>query len=212
MPIETRAAIDALLVLALLDLHTLFAQINRLQHLCRAALTANRARRRIDVDSYEELTRDIISRGHYYCDKAPGMGFRYAGGGLFSPSFSNHAATVYSRLARVLYLCALTTSGLLCAARARVLQVPFRAHERCLGRARGRGGVWPCDAGGMGDIFLQPRRDRRFARDGLHRAHTIRESRKRSFRRRLACSQGWRRRLTTAVECQRSSCAVARLW
>lgn len=121
MPLEKLVRRLTLLVLALLgSAYALFAQdTSSFNTLCRAALTANLVQDgRIDVNGYEELTRDISFReGHYYCDKAPGMSFLATpAAAVFTQVSQITPEIVYSRAWHVfLYLCALTTSGLLCA-------------------------------------------------------------------------------------------------
>jgi hypothetical protein len=87
--------------------------------LCRAAMTANLVQNgRVGINGYEKLTDDIARReGTYYCDKAPGMSFLAVPA---AAAFTRLAAitheTPYNRTWLVfLYLCALTTSGLLSA-------------------------------------------------------------------------------------------------
>lgn len=116
-----------MLLLALFGLaYALFTQdIVSHNTLCRAAMTANLVQSgRIDINGYEKLTRDLAARdGTYYCDKAPGMSFLATPAALaFTQLVPVTPEAPYGRTWLVfLYLCALTTSGLLCAAAAVLL-------------------------------------------------------------------------------------------
>ena len=98
----------------------LFTQ-DRVSHntLCRAATTANLVQYgRIDINGYEELTRDKAAfGGNFYCDKAPGMSLLAVPTAfVFTRAFEVTSETPYNRVwTAFLYLCALTTSGLLTA-------------------------------------------------------------------------------------------------
>ncbi len=87
--------------------------------LCRAVMTANLVQHgRVDINGFEHLTDDKAFRaGNYYCDKAPGMSFlAIPTAWLFTRLFPITIDTPYGRVwSAFLYLCALTTSGLLSA-------------------------------------------------------------------------------------------------
>jgi len=98
----------------------LFTQ-DRTSHntLCRAAMTANIVQYgRVDMNGYEDLTRDkAFFEGNYYCDKGPGMSLLATPMAfVFTRAFEVTPETPYDRVwTAFLYLCALTTSGLLTA-------------------------------------------------------------------------------------------------
>lgn len=87
--------------------------------LCRAAMTANLVQYgRVDINGYEDLTRDkAFFEGNYYCDKGPGMSLLATPMAfVFTRAFEVTPETPYNRVwTAFLYLCALTTSGLLTA-------------------------------------------------------------------------------------------------
>lgn len=87
--------------------------------LCRAAMTANMVQHgRVDINEFEHLTQDKADfAGNYYCDKGPGLSVLAAPVAfLYTRAFEITAETPYNRVwSGFLYLCALTTSGLLTA-------------------------------------------------------------------------------------------------
>jgi len=100
--------------------YALFTQDNVSHNtLCRAAMTANMVQYgRVDINGYENLTRDKAAfGGDYYCDKGPGMSLLAAPAAfVFTRVFPVTSETPYNGIwAAFLYLCALTTSGLLTA-------------------------------------------------------------------------------------------------
>jgi hypothetical protein len=116
-----------LLLLVLFGLaYALFSQNSASWNtLCRAAMTANLVQHgRVDINGYESFTDDKAFRdGVYHCDKAPGMSF------LAMPAAAAFTSVVpitpektYSAAwTAFLLICAVTTSGILCAAAALLL-------------------------------------------------------------------------------------------
>jgi hypothetical protein len=122
-PRDTRTSIRNLSVLLFLLFgfaYALFTQdTSSYNTLCRAAMTANMVQNgRIDINDYEHLTQDKADfGGNYYCDKGPGLSVLAAPVAfMFTRAFEVSGETPYNRVwSAFLYLCALTTSGLLTA-------------------------------------------------------------------------------------------------
>jgi hypothetical protein len=137
-PVRTLAS---LLFALFAGAYALFTQ-DPLSHntLCRAAMTANMVQHgRVDINGYENYTRDkAANRGNYYCDKAPGMSYLAAPAAFVFTRFTPiDADAPYTRAwSLFLYVCAISTSGLLVAAVAGFVLFHFvRARTKSLDAA-----------------------------------------------------------------------------